>query len=835
MQEVPIISGFTAGELTPWLSSRFDLQAYQRGAAEICNFQILPYGGIQLRPGTQYIGTIDSEHVRLFSFHYAENDALLLELYPGGMHVYKDGRCLTKEDGSAYVLTTPWFSAEQLATLHFNQVNDAVYVCCPTHPPVVLYRYGDTSWRCVQPDLEPAPREHYTRQDGLLSVIFERGGLYANLEIEGGEQQFCKSMENAELLLADAAIPGSVLFSNETYATQACEAPDISRTAVSKDSILYQTDTASNLHYFYRCIRSYSIENFNGSLNLADYPHFFQPGIMRLTSRLEPYEVQRDWELTTNGTWNGHWELWRTYDTPDDEPDFYLWNWTCIKSFSQSDYETRQNWALSGSEERPCRMVLVCRSCSDSATLGAMVQFRIPGATREYKLRITSVTDASHARARVLQTFLGYPISFSTRDWSFGAIGSRNGYPAFSAMFQGRLWLGGMPGLPTTLLASAVDDFQNFRVGSNDDSAMHLSIMGSDQSRICWICATRQLLVGTSDSEWGIFSSTGNVITPTSVSIRRQSSVGSEGMPARAVENTVIFVQRGGRRMREIAYRLESDGFSTTDISLLAEHLFSSGVKEWCVQRGANFNIWVLMNDGTLAVLTINMEQQVTAWQRVELGSRRVLAMAALQSSSGKDDEMWFALQVKEGVMPVDSGALVLERMCCDSPHLDSVEEVVSHRDMELKASYHLHGIELRVVDVENDDTIRCYGSAAGLRALPNVVAGRRYRIGIPIVARVQTMPLESAMSFNSVRQFSRFKLRLLESDTDFEFRSTANDSWERLMPDYYAGVTNPYTGALRLAQMPDAGVGQSFCIRYSGHHEFRLLSISQEVDHHGK
>ena len=829
MQEVPIISGFTAGELTPWLSTRFDLQAYQRGAAEICNFRILPYGGIQLRPGTEYVGLIDSAHVRLFPFCYAENDALLLEFYPGGMHVYKDGVLLTHSDGSTYVLTTPWISAAQLATLHFNQVNDAVYVCCPTHPPVVLYRYGDTSWRCVQADFNPAAREVYSRQTGLLSVIFERGGLYTNLTIEGGDYQFDKSMESAELLLADVSIPGTLLFANETAETQAKEAPDISKTNVSKDTIWYQTDTASNLHYFYRCIRNYSVADYNGSQKLSDYPHFFQAGLMRLTSRYEPYEVQRDWELSTNGTWNGHWELWRSYDTPDDEPDFYLWNWTCIRSFSQSDYETRQNWAISGSEERPCRMVLVCRCCSDAKNLGAMVQFKILGGTREYCLKITSVTDATHARARVLQTFLGLPVSFSTHMWSFGAIGSRNGYPAFSAMFQGRLWLGGMPGLPTTLLASAVDDFQNFRVGSNDDDAMHLSVMGSDQSRICWICATRQLLIGTADSEWGLFSGSGNAITPTSVSLRRQSSVGSEGMPARAVENTVIFVQRGGRRIREIAYRLEADGFSTTDISMLAEHLFASGVKEWCVQRGANFNIWVLMNDYSLAVLTINMEQQVTAWQRVEMGGRKVLAMTALQSTSGKDDEMWFALQVES------SGTLVLERMCSDSPHLDSVQEVVSERNMELKCAYHLAGTELRVVDTENDDTVRCYGTVAGLRALPSVQAGRRYRVGIPIVGNVRTMPLESNLSFNSVRQFSRFKLRLLSSDPDFEFRSTANDAWERLMPDYYSGVSYPYTGALRLAQMPDAGVGQSLCIRYSGHHDFQLLSITQEVDHHGK
>lgn len=829
MQEIPIVLGFTSGELSPWLSCRIDLQAYQRGAAEITNFLIQPYGGIQLRPGTHFIQTLNSAAVRLFPFHYAENDALLLEFYPGGMHVYKNGAMVLAKDGTAYVLTTPWTEAEQLSSLHFNQVNDAVYVCCPTHPPVVLYRYHDAEWSCVQPDFNVPPRETHAAQPGLLSVIFERGGLYANLTIEGGGQGFTPGMENKEILLADATTPSRTLFANQTQETTARPILDISITGVSKDTIWYQKEESSSLHYFYRCIRTYAVNAFNGSKNLSDYPHYFQPGIMRLDENKTPYEVAGDWELTTTGTWNGHWELWRSYDTPDDEPDFYLWNWTCIKSFSQSDYEPRQNWAISGSEARPCRMVLVCRSCSDAKTLGAMVQFRILGGKREYRLRITSVTDETHARARTLQTYLGPSISYSTRMWSFGAMGARNGYPAFSAMFQGRLWLGGIPGMPTSLLASAIDDFQNFRVGSNDDDSLHLNIMGSDQSRICWLCATRQLLVGTSDSEWVVAAGSGNTLTPSSVAFRRQSSVGSEIMPARAVENTVLFVQRGGRRMREIAYRLESDGFSTTDISMLAEHLFTTGVKDWCVQRGSNFNIWVLMHDDSLAMLTINLEQQVTAWQRIELGGRKVLAMAALQSSAGKEDEMWFALQV------LSSGKIVLERLSNDAPHLDSMEEVVSEKNMELKCSYHLAGTELRVVDVETDATIRCYGTAAGLRALPSIKLGRRYRVGIPIEARLQTMPLEGNASFNSVRQFSRFKLRLLRSDTDFEFRSTATPAWERLVPKHNPEVGNPYTGAVRLAQMPDAAVGQALCIRYYGHHDFRLLAITQEVDHHGK
>ncbi len=829
MQEIPIVLGFTSGELSPWLASRFDLQAYQRGAAEITNFQIQPYGGVQLRPGTRFVNALISADVRLVPFYYAEDDALMLEFFPGGMHVYKEGELLKSADGETFVLSTPWTTAAELTSLHFNQVNDAVYVSCPSHPPVILYRYTDTNWALEQPSFHVMPRETYAPQAGTLTVQFEKGGEYAELTIQGGEQTFSEEMANKEILLADATVSTRTYFANSTQKTKAQAAPDISTNSVSVGSILYQENTSSGMHFFYRCIRPYSKSAYNGSTSLTDYPHFFQPGLMRLNNTKIPYEISRDWEVHTTGTWNAVWELWRTYDTPDDEPDFYLWNWTCVKTFYQSAQESRKNWALSGSEERPCRMVLACRCCSDPDTLGAMVQFRALRGTREYRFKIISVTDSRHARAKVMQTYLGNPVSFSTRMWSFAAFGPRNGYPAFSAMFQGRLWLGGMPGLPTTLLASVMDDFQNFRMGSKDDDALHLNIMGSDQSRICWLCATRQLLVGTSDSEWALVSGNGSTLTPTSVSFRRQSSVGSEGLAARAVENSILFVQRGSRRMREIAYRLESDGFSTTDISMLAEHLFAAGIKEWCVQRGANFNIWVLMKDNSLAMLTINLEQQVTAWQRVELRGRKVLTLASLQSKSGKDDDIWLAVQM-EG-----SGDVVLERLCTDAPHLDCMEEIVSEVDGELKCGSHLAGHEVCAQNIATGATVRAYANAAGLQNLSNIEAGNAYRVGIPLEARLQTMPLESNVSFNSVRQFSRFKIRMLESDTDFDFRSTANDVWEHHHPGNHPDREVPFSGTLRLSQMPDAGEGQSLCIRYEGLKDFRILAITQEVDHHGK
>ena len=86
-------------------------------------------------------------------------------------------------------------------------------------------------------------------------------------------------------------------------------------------------------------------------------------------------------------------------------------------------------------------------------------------------------------------------------------------YPRFSAFCQGRLWFGGIPGLPTTLLASSVDDFTDFHIGSGDADALHLTLSTDNQSRICWLCAARELLLGTADSEWVLTPSSGNALT----------------------------------------------------------------------------------------------------------------------------------------------------------------------------------------------------------------------------------------------------------------------------------------------------------------------------------
>lgn len=827
MQEIPTLLGFTAGELSPWLTTRYDLQAYQRGAALLKNVITMPYGGVRRRKGTCVVARlgVQTEGVRLFPFVYSAGDAAMLLFTPGWLAVYKGRECLCR-------LSLPWGAGEQLAQLRFMQLNDTVYCTGPATPPVLLYRVADDDWRWEEIAPEPYPRETYARQQDALQVqMNEDDTACLSFDAATTTARFDWPMIGKELVLAEADVPPHVYFEGRSFAPSVIALPDLEKRTAEKGKCYSLADGSSNLTKYFTCIRPYTPALYNGSKNPEAYPDCFIPGIMWAEpSSGRPYEVCGDWTLRTTGSWNASWELWRSYDTFEDEPDFSLWEWTCVKSFQQSGYGARENWALSGTESRPCRMILVCRR-ADSLPLSPMLHFEIGKGRREYKFLITDMTDECHALAQVCTHYCDNRLNFSTRRWSFGAFGSRNGYPAFTSFFQGRLWYGGMPGLPTTLLGSVVDDFDDFHVGSSDDDALHLTLASDNQSSICWLCPARGLLVGTTAGEWMLGSGDGAAVTARSAAFSRQSAVGGECQPAVAVENTALFVQRGGRRLREISYKLESDGFTATDTSILAEHLLQAGIREFSVQHASDTYIWVLLRDGTVAVLTLNAEQQISAWQRMEFADRTVLCLACLPDTAGGEDEVWLVLQDA-------AGKVTVERICAQSSYLDSMvsmgldpQQTVTSLSLPDFAG---HTVGIIRTDVSPHAMYEVVVSPSGQATLPVDMRGFSVELGYPIESVVQTMPLEGLNSFNAVRQLSRLRVRLLNSDPQFEYKASPAERWEKSEPQR-EHIGYPFTGSLRLLQMPDAAVGQGLCLRYNGPYDFCLQALTIESDYHGK
>ena len=142
----------------------------------------------------------------------------------------------------------------------------------------------------------------------------------------------------------------------------------------------------------------------------------------------------------------------------------------------------------------------------------------------------------------------------------------------------------------------------------------------SDQqiNEIKWLVSYRNnLMIGTSGSEWIAAGSESEGITPTSINVKLESRYGSGDQPAIIIGNSILFVERGNRIVRDFSYSLEADGFSGGDLTLLAGHLFREReILEWAFQRLPFSCLWLVMDDGVLLGLTYDKGQDVWGWHR---------------------------------------------------------------------------------------------------------------------------------------------------------------------------------------------------------------------------
>mgnify|MGYP001330769949 CR=1 FL=1 len=82
-RSAPSFSSFTAGEISPRLEGRTDLEKYSQGLSDLTNMIVMPHGGVTRRPGTEYLGEVKSSAVktRLIPFQFKTSDTYILEFH----------------------------------------------------------------------------------------------------------------------------------------------------------------------------------------------------------------------------------------------------------------------------------------------------------------------------------------------------------------------------------------------------------------------------------------------------------------------------------------------------------------------------------------------------------------------------------------------------------------------------------------------------------------------------------------------------------------------------------------------------------------------------------
>jgi hypothetical protein len=190
-------------------------------------------------------------------------------------------------------------------------------------------------------------------------------------------------------------------------------------------------------------------------------------------------------------------------------------------------------------------------------------------------------------------------------------------HPSCVEFFEERLFWANSKVKPQTLWGSVVGDYQNNRLGAIDDDAIEYTIAAKGVNPILWLVPQDKLLMGTVGAEWCIGSSTPDEpLTMYSVQAKRQSTYGSKKVIALLVNDIVLFVQRAGTKIRELTYSFEKDGYVAPDLTILAEHVIR-GVNNIAYQQEPTNILWCISQDGTLACMVYERSQSVVGWSRI--------------------------------------------------------------------------------------------------------------------------------------------------------------------------------------------------------------------------
>lgn len=253
-------------------------------------------------------------------------------------------------------------------------------------------------------------------------------------------------------------------------------------------------------------------------------------------------------------------------------------------------------------------------------------------------MRITKFIDANEVQGEILRG-LDADILAIERSWGIipPAFNTENGYPRCCTFYKQRLVIANTKKAPNKIWFSAVGDNGNFLETTEDANAFSIVSASGLANSILFLEAQRGVVCLTSGGEYMVDSD--GALTPTTVNINEHSAYGVYPItrPER-VGNELLFVQRGGERVRALTYRFEVDGLVSPEISSLSSHIgeLHKGVNEISYQQEPENLVWCVLGDGMVASITFNRDQEVVAWAQHDFGGE-VKSMCSMPTQLGAD------------------------------------------------------------------------------------------------------------------------------------------------------------------------------------------------------
>jgi hypothetical protein len=199
---------------------------------------------------------------------------------------------------------------------------------------------------------------------------------------------------------------------------------------------------------------------------------------------------------------------------------------------------------------------------------------------------------------------------------------------------------------------SVAADFENFADKNDEgevasDMAVAIEISSDQVNNIEWMAPSDKLIIGTTGGEFILGEiTTDEVLGPGNVKVVQQSVFGSRSVIPVQVGDMVVFIQRAGRKMRELKYDFSSDGYISVDLTVLSEHITNGGITDIVYQQEPHSIIWCVRADGVLLGFTYNKEQEVLGWHRHPIGGGGIVeCLETIPRPDGSQDDLWMIVK----------------------------------------------------------------------------------------------------------------------------------------------------------------------------------------------
>jgi hypothetical protein len=262
--------------------------------------------------------------------------------------------------------------------------------------------------------------------------------------------------------------------------------------------------------------------------------------------------------------------------------------------------------------------------------------------------KITGYTDSKHVTATVLSSIPTGATNTWTMRWALGAWNDVDGYPSQVTFFRERLVFAA----GQRVWMSVTGDYENFNPRDElgqvaADGAISITIVARKVNQVQWLDPGVDLLIGTAGGEFRCCEMTKNqVFGPDNITVQPQSEYGSRSLAPQRIGSSIVYVQRSGRKVREMAYDFGPDAYKSTDLTVLSEHVTQSGLTACDFQQEPHSVLWYARADGLLLGLTFNREQDVVGWHRHPLGGDGIAeALTCIPSPDGGRNELWLIVR----------------------------------------------------------------------------------------------------------------------------------------------------------------------------------------------